>query len=193
MLRESVIGVDEAGRGSWAGPLAAAAVRLRGDWSAAGLDDSKRLLPAERQRLAGQLRRRADVGLAFIEAREIDIHGLSWAQREAMRQAVACLRPAPDELIIVDGKVNYLKDFYAASRAVIKADGKYPAVMAASIVAKVDRDRLMLELDGRYPGYFFGRHKGYGTKLHLQALRQLGALRDIHRLSYRPLAALTRS
>ena len=190
---ESCIGVDEAGRGSWAGPLAAAAVRLKGDWSAAGLDDSKRLSPASRNRLAVRLRRQADVGLGFVEAEEIDARGLSWAQRQAMRRAVAQLLPASGETIIVDGRVNYLAGFYATSRAVVAADSKYPAVMAASILAKVDRDRLMSRLDRLYPGYFFGRHKGYGTRLHLQALRRLGVLRGIHRLSYKPVAALTKS
>ena len=188
-----MIGVDEAGRGSWAGPLLAAAVRLRSDWSGRGLGDSKLLSPARRQELAGLLAAGEDFGLGEASVAEINEHGLSWAQTAAMSRAVGRLRPGPEEEIIVDGSVNYLAGIYAASRAVVKADRKHQAVMAASILAKTDRDRQMARFGRRYPRYGFGDHKGYGTKAHRAALAAHGPC-ALHRLSYKPVRALlTRS
>ena len=109
-----------------------------------------------------------------------------------MRRAVRSLRPGPEETIIVDGSVNYLKSDYAASRAVVKADGGWPPVMAASILAKVSRDLMMEAFERRHPGYGFARHKGYGTRLHRLMLEKLGPLPGVHRFSYRPLAAFTK-
>ena len=189
-----MIGVDEAGRGSWAGPLVAVAVRLRADWQGRGLRDSKLLAPATREKLAADLESAGEeFALGIVEAEEIDGHGLSWAQREAMRRAVGQLRPVSGEEIVVDGSINYLREAYAGSRAVVKADRIFPAVMAASILAKVRRDRLMVEFSRRYPGYGFEAHKGYGTAGHRTALAERGAC-QIHRRSWRPIRGiLTRS
>ena len=188
-----MIGVDEAGRGAWAGPFLAAAVRLIGNWSKAGLDDSKRLTPDHRRSLAGLLEAgSATIGWAAVGAAQVDAHGLSWAQTEAMRRAVIMLEPEADEEIIVDGSVNYLGDLYTASRAVVKADRRVLSVMAASILAKFKRDCAMVELDRLHPGYGFARHKGYGTLLHRRMIAKLGPLPGVHRFSYRPLAALSK-
>ena len=189
-----MIGVDEAGRGAWAGPFLAVAVRLRGDWSQAGLADSKQLSARRRLELAQLLQARLDgnIGISLIEAAQIDEYGLSWAQQQAMAEAVGQLNPQKEEAIIVDGSINYLSSLYASSRAVVQADSKFPAVMAASILAKVKRDQLMVDLDKRHPNYHFARHKGYGTLLHRQALQSLGALKHIHRYSYKPLLPFTK-
>ena len=188
-----MIGVDEAGRGAWAGPFWAAAVRLIGDWSEAGLNDSKQLTSERRRLLAGTLESGpAVIGWASIEASQVDAHGLAWAQIEAMHRAVSMLEPAADEEIIVDGSVNYLGNLYASSRAVIKADSRFLSVMAASILAKFKRDCAMVELDRLHSGYGFARHKGYGTLLHRQMIAKLGPLPGVHRFSYRPLAVFSK-
>ena len=186
-----MIGIDEAGRGSWAGPLLAVAIRLKGDWSSHGLDDSKRLNRLVRERISSELNQQeADIGYGLVEAKEIDKHGLTWAQVQVMKRAIIQIKPKFNEEIIVDGRVNYLKNFYFQSRAVIKADQKYLSVMAASILAKVRRDQIMVDLDKEYPGYDFAKHKGYGTKLHRSFLETKGPSK-VHRLSYRPLKELS--
>ena len=189
-----MVGVDETGRGSWAGPLLAVAVRLRTSWSGRGLADSKRLRPSRRTELAAALAAAGeDIAFGWIEAGEIDRRGLSWAQMAAMQRAVEQLHPVSGEEIIVDGSVNYLAKIYDASRAVVQADAQYPAVMAASILAKVARDARMAELDRRYPQYGFATHKGYGTAAHQAALIARGPC-ACHRRSYKPVRALaTRS
>ena len=186
-----MIGVDEAGRGSWAGPLLAVAVRLRTDWSERGLADSKQLSPLRRIRLAEALSASGeDIAYGWVDPQEIDRHGLSWAQVKAMQQAVEQLKPLAGEPIIVDGSINYLAEIYSRSRAVVKADGKYPAVMAASILAKVVRDKRMTELDRQYPQYGFAAHKGYGTAAHRASLLADGPC-ACHRHSYRPVRELS--
>lgn len=184
-----MIGVDEAGRGSWAGPLLAAAVRLRSDWTGRGLDDSKLLNPKRREELAELLTAGEDFALGEASIEEINAHGLSWAQTAAMERAVAQLRPVSGEEIVVDGSVNYLAQVYVASRAVVKADRKYQAVMAASILAKVNRDRQMAGFGRRWSQYGFEFHKGYGTKAHRKALAAHGPC-GLHRCNYRPIREL---
>ena len=187
-----MIGVDEVGRGAWAGNLVVAAVRLPADSLWLKLADSKILTAKKRQFLANQLfEAGCQVAYATIKPSAIDRYGLSWAQTEAFRQAVEQLPPKQTEELIVDGNINYLKDFYKSSRAVIKADSQFACVMAASILAKIYRDQQMQSLDRKYPSYGFAQHKGYGTALHLQALKKLKPLPDIHRFSYRPIAALS--
>ncbi len=182
-----MIGVDEAGRGCWAGPFLAVAVRLRSDWTNEGLNDSKSLSDQRRRELANKLQLRGeDVGYAFISADLIDKKGLTWAQIWAMQSAVAQIKPVAGEEIILDGSINYLEKIYTDSKAVIKADCKHLSVMAASILAKVRRDEEMIRLDKKYSGYGFARHKGYGTKFHRSILQKIGPCK-IHRLSYRPL------
>ena len=189
-----MIGVDEAGRGAWAGALLAAAV----DLPHADLDyllaDSKSLSPKKRQEIANLLLADERIKIAYGEVSSafIDQFGLTLAQEAVMFSAVQKLKPKPQTSIIVDGKINYLRKFYKRSQAVIKADGLYPAVMAASILAKVKRDQKLRQLGQRFPNYGFAEHKGYGTSQHRQALSRFGALNKVHRFSYKPLQAFTK-
>ena len=180
------VGVDEVGRGCWAGPLVAAAVVLRDPIE--GLTDSKLLTRVQRLNLARLIRQRASkVGIGWVSASFVDEHGLTAATTEAMTLAVNSLQLEPTE-IIVDGNLNYLSQL-AGSQAVIKADLTHPEVSAASIVAKVARDNYMTELARMFPEYGFEQHVGYGTALHRQALAKHGACK-LHRQSYKPVASL---
>lgn len=178
-----VVGVDEVGRGCWAGPLTACAVVLGRPIE--GLKDSKLLSKKQRTDLWELIKEFAlSIGVGWVSSNEIDRLGLSKATELAMKRAMEQIFVPYDE-IIVDGNINYLKD-YPHSRAVIKADNSVPAVSAASIVAKVCRDTYMEELAKQYPNYSFHLHVGYGTKLHRDMLKRHGAC-DIHRLSYKPV------
>lgn len=182
-----LIGVDEAGRGAWAGPLVAAAVALNQDiQSIPGLKDSKQLSAKGRQALYDIILSTAKVGIGLVEPSHIDSRGLSWAQARAMSRAVRELGQLPPAEIIIDGSIDYLK--LPNSRPLVRADSSVPAVMAASIIAKVYRDGLMGQLEDKFPGYGFASHKGYGTQTHAQALKDLGVC-QIHRRSYKPVAA----
>ena len=182
-----VAGVDEAGRGPLAGPVVAAAVILpAGHGGPVGLDDSKRLSAARREALCEALL--ADTGivwaLGWAEVEEIDRLNILRATHLAMRRAVEALPLRPDWCLIDGLPVG---DFPVPYDAVVKGDGKSLSIAAASIVAKVHRDRRMRELDARYPGYGFARHQGYGTAAHLRALRELGPC-PAHRRSFAPVA-----
>jgi ribonuclease HII len=180
------VGIDEVGRGCWAGPLVAGAVMLAAPIP--GLRDSKKLSKTSRIILAQQIYDQALAwGLGWVTPEEIDTHGLTWAVKTAMSRALADVAGDYDE-IIVDGNINYLAEDQRA-QALIRADDLVPAVSAASIIAKVARDTYMYELDERYAGYGFARHVGYGTAEHQAALRRLG-VSDIHRKSYKPVRAL---
>lgn len=184
---EGVAGVDEAGRGPLAGPVVAAAVLLDAARPIAGLDDSKRLSARRREVLASEIQCRARaVSVAAVEPAEIDRINILQASLLAMQRAVAALDPAPVE-VLVDG--NRCPEFGIPARAIVGGDGLEPAIAAASIVAKVERDRLMAELDGVHPGYDFASHKGYGTRAHLDALQRLGPC-DVHRRSFAPVRAM---
>ncbi len=188
-LQDQVVaGVDEVGRGAWAGPVVAAAVVLPAGRQLAGLADSKLLPPVMRQRLDRIIRRQAvAVGLGWVAAAEVDAHGLTWAVRESGQRALTALGLAFD-LVILDGKHNYLEGLLPA-RTFVKADALITPVAAASVVAKVARDRHLRQLASQHRGYGFGQHKGYGTPAHAAALRRLGPSAE-HRLSYAPLRAL---
>lgn len=180
----AVAGVDEAGRGPLAGPVVAAAVILYPARPIAGLDDSKRLTAARRDALYGQIRAAAHaVAVAVVEPAEIDAINILQATMAAMRRAVGMLKPAPRE-VRIDG--NRCPPLDVPAHAVVGGDGLEPAISAASIVAKVERDRLMTALDMQYPGYDFAAHKGYGTRAHLEALRRLGPC-AAHRRSFAPV------
>jgi ribonuclease HII len=179
-----VAGVDEAGRGPLAGPVVAAAVILDPDRQIDGLDDSKRLTPIRRETLAEEIKQAALCwSTASATVQEIDQINILQATLMAMARAAHGLLIAPAALV-VDGNQAppVAQDVYTA----IKGDGWIPAVSAASILAKVERDKIMLELDKQYPEYGFAKHKGYPTKEHLSALSQSGVT-EVHRKSYRPV------
>ncbi len=179
-----VAGVDEVGRGPLAGPVVAAAVILDPQRPIAGLMDSKALSEKKREQLSAIIKQHAlawAIGRAEVE--EIDRINILQASLLAMRRAVAGLAIRPD-LALVDG--NKLPELDCPAEAIIKGDSKVPVISAASIIAKVARDHEMLELDVQYPGYGLAKHKGYPTRLHIQALAELG-VSPIHRVSYKPV------
>ncbi len=181
-----IIGIDEVGRGCWAGPLVAGAVMLGEPIH--GLKDSKVLTKSQREILAVHIHEQAlAVGLGWVTADEIDEIGLTKAVGLAMLRALTVIRIEYDA-IIIDGNLNFLADNPKAS-AVVKADTTVPAVSAASIVAKVARDAYMTDLATRFPDYGYEKHVGYGTAAHLAALRRFGVT-EHHRKSYKPVAAL---
>lgn len=181
----SIAGVDEVGRGALAGPLVAAAVILDLDRIPQGIDDSKKLSPAQRQHLAQQIRRSAlALSMAVIEPHQIDQLNVGRATRLAMRLAVQQLTITPDYLLI---DALRLPELAIPQQGVIHGDALSVSIAAASIIAKVTRDDIMREYDQIYPGYGFARHVGYGTREHRQALLRLGPS-AIHRLSFRGVA-----
>ena len=179
-----IAGVDEAGRGPLAGPVVAAAVILDPTVAIAGLGDSKRLSAQRRAELDLQIRERAvSYAVARVDVDVIDTINILQATMQAMREAVGQLDPAPEE-VLVDG--NRCPAVPCPVRAVVRGDSSVAAISAASILAKVARDREMIEMDRRYPEYGFARHKGYGTRAHRDALLRFGPS-PIHRLSFAPV------
>lgn len=178
-----VIGIDEVGRGCWAGPLVAGAVMLKKP--IAGLTDSKLLSKIQRQRLDKEIRNRASyIGLGWVTNEEVDSLGLTEAVRLAMVRALDELTHIYSE-IIIDGSYNYLAHL-PSSQAIIRADLTHPSVSAASIVAKVARDNFMQAQAKLYPAYGFDAHAGYGTSRHAAALQTYGVT-PLHRRSYKPV------
>ncbi len=178
-------GVDEAGRGPLMGPVVAAAVILDELNPIKGLADSKKLTPLKREKLYDEIRAKAlcfSIALATVE--EIDRLNILQATLLAMQRAVEGLRLKPHK-VLVDG--NRLPVLRMLSEAIVKGDALVPAISAASILAKVHRDRWCAEVDLQYPQYGFARHKGYGTATHLAALREHGAC-PLHRRSFAPVA-----
>jgi ribonuclease HII len=175
-----VVGIDEVGRGSVAGPLTVAAVALPLDPQIAGLDDSKKLSAKRREALSAAIHDTAlAIGIAHIDPGQIDSLGMSRCLRLAMLQALEQTGLEPDVLFI-DGNPVHI---HPAERAVVKGDGQIACIAAASIVAKVARDALMVEADSIYDGYGFAANKGYASAAHIQAIRQLG-LSPIHRKTF---------
>ena len=174
-------GVDEAGRGPLAGPVCAAAVILPRGLMLPELNDSKKLTEKKREILFDLIRESAvSYGIAFATVEEIEARNILGATFLAMNRAIAMLDPAP-ALALIDGNRN--AGIETPSRCIIDGDAKCASIAAASILAKVTRDRYMLEMAELYPAYGFEKHKGYGTKQHYAALRQLGPC-EIHRLSF---------
>ena len=181
-----ICGVDEAGRGPLAGPVVAAAVILPPGTSLSGLNDSKKLSPRQRERLAAEIRATALAwAVAEASAAEIDAWNILRSTLRAMARAVAALPLTPDE-VLVDG--NQAPALEVPVRTIIGGDALEPAIMAASILAKTHRDARLVALDARYPEYGFARHKGYGTAAHLAALARLGPCPE-HRRSFAPVRA----
>jgi ribonuclease HII len=181
---ELVAGVDEAGLGPLAGPVAAGAVILRPGTRLPGVDDSKKLSEKERERLAPAIRARALAwAVAFVEPEEVDRINIHRAGRLAMQRAVEALRPRPQHLL-VDGR--YPCELAIPQLSLIGGDGRSLSIAAASILAKTARDERMRAYEVTYPGYGFARHKGYGTHEHTRAMVRLG-ITPIHRRSFAPV------
>lgn len=186
-----IAGVDEAGRGPLAGPVFAAAVILPAEWIVKGLpkplkkiNDSKQLTPEVREILFAELTSRPDVQFAVAQVPEqlIDQINILQASHRAMNLALHKLNPPPEH-VLVDGLP--VKSIQWPQTAIVAGDALSYSIAAASILAKVSRDRLMIELDGRYPGYGFAEHKGYGTPSHVAAIKERGPC-PIHRQSFSP-------
>lgn len=179
-----IVGIDEVGRGAWAGPLVMGAVLLGGA-EIAGLTDSKLLTKKQRIALDKEIRQKATaIGLGWVSAKQIDHIGLGPALRVAAQRALAHLSRYTYEEIIIDGTIKLIDD--PRVKTLKKADLLIPSVSAASVIAKVARDNYMMHIDRIFPGYGFRRHVGYGTKVHQQAINDRGAT-PIHRVSYSPL------
>ena len=179
-----VAGVDEVGRGPLCGPVVTAAVILDPARPIKGLNDSKKLSEKKRNVLFDEIKEKALAWyIARAEVEEIDELNILHATMLAMQRAVAGLSIKPG-LALIDG--NRCPRLNCRTEAVIKGDGKVPEISAASILAKVARDREMAEMEKQYPGYGIGRHKGYPTKVHMDALKKLGAT-PIHRRSFKPV------
>lgn len=180
-----IAGVDEAGRGPLAGPVVAAAVILAEDFDGGHVDDSKKLTPAQRDVAYDYVHEHAiSVGLGIVDSETIDKINILQATYVAMRKAVKALIVDCD-YILVDGLP--VPDLGAPCLAIVQGDGKSASIAAASIVAKVHRDRMMIEMDSIFPGYGFASHKGYYTDDHIHALDRLGPC-ACHRMSFQPVA-----
>ena len=181
-----IAGIDEVGRGPLAGPVMAAAVILPIDLDTEWLhlvNDSKQLTAETREQLFPLIYEAAiAVGIGEVSAEAIDEHGIARATKMAMKSAISKLDPKPDALLI---DFVRLPEINLPQRCIIKGDCKSISIACASIIAKVTRDRLMVELDNMYPGYGFAAHKGYATKKHLENIERLGAC-PIHRMCFSP-------
>ncbi len=168
-------GIDEAGRGSLAGPLAVAGVIFKKDIK--GVEDSKKLTKTRREELFDIICKNSYYKIVFTDNKTIDKIGLSKAISDSIEEIISFLNPSHT---IMDGNTNF---GILGVQAVIKADTKVPQVSAASILAKVSRDRYMIEIDAKYPRYGFKKHKGYGTKAHIETIKEFGRS-DLHRSSF---------
>jgi len=181
-----IAGVDEAGRGPWAGPLVSAAVILPKNVRLPGLNDSKKLTPVQREVLFALILKKADVGVGIVSSKTIDKYGLTKALNMSYQRAIQGLSRQP-KYVLVDGIGKYSLSY--PYKTVIKGDSKVRSIAAASIVAKVTRDFIMEMFDKKYPEYGFAKHKGYGTRHHRQNLLKYGCCL-IHRRSFKPINEL---
>ncbi len=179
-----IAGVDEAGRGPLAGPVVSAAVILDPNYKLVGLNDSKKLSVIKRKALSDEIKTHSkawSIGIATVE--EIDDLNILGATLLSMKRAIKDLSGVPEK-VIVDGQFTPEIDVHC--EAIIQGDATEESIMAASIIAKVERDMIMVELDKKYPHYGFSKHKGYPTKLHLQKLKKFGPCND-HRQTFKPV------
>ncbi|MBL7132048.1 MAG: ribonuclease HII [Candidatus Omnitrophica bacterium] len=186
-----IVGVDEAGRGPLAGPVVAAAVKLKKTKFNNYIDDSKKLSPLERERAFIEIFQKAEVGIGIMNETVIDAVNILNATKLAMEKAVANLfylsRKKINKnkiIVLLDGRLSLNLPFKIKN--IIRGDSKSLSIASASIVAKVTRDRIMFIYDKIYPKYYFGDHKGYGTKVHFKAIKKYGSC-SIHRMSFSPL------
>lgn len=179
-------GIDEAGRGAWAGPVVSACVVFNPQVDVSGfkVNDSKLLSPSQREKVFAWLIANFDYGVGVVDNTVIDDIGILPATRRAMTQAVSSLNVSPDQLLI--DAVDLSKELSVSQQSLVKGDQKVWSIAAASIIAKVTRDRLMIDFHRDYNQYGFDCHKGYGTKLHRQMICRHGVC-PLHRLSYRPI------
>ena len=187
-----MIGVDEVGRGCLAGPLLVVAARQKGK-EPKGLNDSKKLTRRQRETIYDLLIANYQFGEGWVRPAEIDRRGLTGAMRLGIVRALKQLDVRYEEDIILDGPINYFSARYKKVECLIDADAAIPLVSAASVYAKVRRDRFMATLADRYPQYGFDRHVGYGTPEHLRAIDKFGALRHIHRQLFAPVSRLNQA
>jgi ribonuclease HII len=185
---QRIAGVDEAGRGPLAGPVVAAACVIPEGLFIAGVNDSKQLQPSHREELYNQIlsNEAIDYGIGIVDAATIDQINILRATFEAMRAAIAALKTEPDYLL-VDGL--HLPTEKIAGLAIVEGDGKSQSIAAASILAKVTRDRIMVQFHEQWPLYGFSQHKGYGTQEHVEAIHRYGPC-PIHRMSFEPIKSL---
>lgn len=183
-----VVGIDEVGRGCWAGPLLVVAARVKSALPA-GLADSKILTKKQREALVHVIIESCDLGEGWVQPEEIDRLGLAGAMRLGVSRALINLGVMPDDHIIMDGLINYCPKEFTNVETLAKADSLRPIVSAASIYAKVMRDRHMVRLAKFHPFYGFEKHVGYGTALHLETLKVHG-VSSVHRLSFKPIKQL---
>ena len=181
-----ICGIDEAGRGPWAGPVVASAVILDPQNTPSGLNDSKKLNEAKREALFDPIMQSSQVGIGIVSAKEIDDINILQATFLAMQRAFDQLEIKPD-LALIDG--NKSPKLICKTQTIIGGDAKSLSIAAASIIAKVSRDRIMHQLDLTHPHYGFARHKGYGTAAHAAALAKHGPCGE-HRKSFKPIALL---
>ncbi len=181
---QRVAGVDEAGRGPLAGPVVAAAVVLRGDTMPEGVADSKRVSAKRRDEVLARIEVMCDVGVGLASVEEIDRMNILRASHLAMRRALGAL-PVPADHALIDGNL-VPQDLTIPAEALVKGDARCASIAAASIVAKVSRDRIMVDLAQQYPAYGWDRNAAYPTRSHLQALRDFGVTPH-HRRSFRPV------
>jgi ribonuclease HII len=186
-MQEGIVGVDEVGRGCWAGPLLVVAARLKPKrLLPEGLKDSKQLSKAQRESLIEAIQAKCDLGEGWVQPEEIDRLGLSRAMYLAVSRALMNLGVDLAEPIIMDGLVNYCPPEFENVQTVAKADSLHPIVSAASIYAKVTRDQHMARVATFYPNHGFEKHVGYGTAAHIAALKEFG-ITELHRMSYKPI------
>lgn len=182
-----MIGIDEVGRGAWAGPLLVVAARAFRELPL-GLTDSKQLSAKKRELLNLEIIKTCELGEGWVEASEIDEIGLSAAMRLGVSRALKAIGARVDAEIIMDGPINYCPSEFSKVQTIVKADALHPVVSAASIYAKVTRDRQMKQLAKTHPLYGFEKNVGYGTALHISSLNAIGVCQQ-HRKSYKPITA----
>lgn len=184
---EFIAGIDEAGRGPLAGPVAAAAVIFDGSYRNPGIRDSKQCSALQRERLFVEIKNAAlSYAVCLISAKEIDAMGILNATKLAMRRAVLKLNPRPDFILIDAVSINLDG---IPQKGIIRGDDKVFSIAAASILAKVTRDHLMMKAHAKYPEYGFDQHMGYATEIHLEAIKKYGPS-PIHRMTFAPLKSI---